>query len=115
MLHWTPIQMGKIMSELLPYRIGRRALKELKRIRKSDQVLYKKIDAAIMSIRENPYVGEMKKGDLNGYYGFDVTHVGTNYEICYALEEDAQGNIVVIILIGPRENFYAELKRYLGL
>lgn len=103
------------MSELLPYRLGKRAIKELKKIRKSDQALYKKMEVAILSIRENPFIGEAKKGDLKGFYCLDVTHVGTNYELCYALEEDEQGNVVIVLLIGPRENFYPELKRYLGL
>lgn len=98
------------MSELLPYRLGRRAVKELKKIRKSDHVLYKKMEAAIVSIRENPFIGDAKKGDLKGYYCLDVMHIGTNYELCYALEEDE-----IIILIGPRENFYPELRRYLRL
>ena len=103
------------MSELLPYRIGKRAGKELKKIRTSDVNLYRKINNAIESIRENPMIGEAKKGDLKGYFCVDLNHMGTNYELCYALEEDENGEIVIIVLMGPRENFYPQLKRYLEL
>jgi len=66
---------------------------------------------AIKKISENPYIGEMKKGDLSGIYGLDVRYDGINYEIAYLIEE-IEGKIVVIILAGTRENFYEELKRY---
>lgn len=103
------------MNDLLRYRISKRAIKELKKIRKSDSTLYTKIESAINSIRENPLVGEMKKGDLKGYYCLDVVHRKINYEICYTMEKDENGELVLVVLMGPRENFYPELKRYLGI
>ncbi|OIJ21760.1 hypothetical protein BKP45_03415 [Anaerobacillus alkalidiazotrophicus] len=103
------------MSKLLPYKIGERAAKQLKKIRKTDRVLFKKIEAAITSIRLDPRVGEPKKGDLKGYSSLDINHLRTNYELCYTLEVDESGNVVLIIMIGPRENFYEDLKRYLNL
>jgi len=103
------------MTSALPYKLGKRAAKELKSIRKSDRVLFDKINVSIQSIRENPLIGEAKKGDLKGYFCLDVKHMGVNYELCYTLEEDENGNIVVVVLMGPRENFYPVLKRYLGL
>lgn len=102
-------------KDLLPFQLSPRAGKRLKKIKKSDQPLYRKINAAIDSIRTDPDVGEAKKGDLKGYSCLDVHHTGTNYEICYALRENEEGELIVIILLGPRENFYPELKRYLGL
>lgn len=65
---------------------------------------------SIRQIAENPYIGEMKKGDLTGIYGLDVRYDGVNYEIAYLIEE-VEVKIVVIILAGTRENFYEELKR----
>ena len=61
------------------------------------------------------FIGEVKKGDLKGYFCVDLNHLGTNYELCYTLEEDEDGQLVLIILMGPRENFYPELKRYLSI
>lgn len=100
---------------VLPFQLSKRAGKELKKIKKSDQNLYRKMEEAITSIRIDPDIGEAKKGDLKGYSCLDVHHRGTNYELCYAIREDEKGELILIILLGPRENFYPELKRYLGL
>lgn len=69
----------------------------------------------INSICGNPFVGEAKKGDLKGYFCVDINHIGTNYELCYTLEEDDNGDMILIVLMGSRENFYEQLKRYLEL
>lgn len=45
-----------------------------------------KMDAAIQKIRRNPCVDEAKKGNLKGYFCFDINHAGTNYELSYGLE-----------------------------
>lgn len=91
----------------------RRAGKELKRIRNSDRRLFKKFEEAINEIRLDPYCGEAKRGDLKGFYSLDIYPQNANYELCYKIQEDEQGNLIVIILIGSRENFYDQLKRYL--
>lgn len=101
------------MSNLLPFKLTKRAAKELKKIRKTDRHLFIKIDEAIQTIRENPYAGEAKKGDLKGYFCMDIHHMRTNYELCYGLEEDENGKLILIVLMGPRENFYDQIKRYL--
>ncbi|MED3982373.1 type II toxin-antitoxin system RelE/ParE family toxin [Priestia megaterium] len=103
------------MTSVLPYKLRKRAAKELKRIRESDKALYNKMNVAIQSIQRDPLIGGAKKGDLKGYFCLDVKHMGINYELCYTLEQDENGNIVVVVLMGPRENFYPTLKRYLGL
>lgn len=68
---------------------------------------------AITAIRLDPTIGEQKTGDLSGTLGYNVFYKGTNYEIAYRLEENEDGEIIVVILAGSRENFYEELKRYL--
>ncbi|MFC5402675.1 type II toxin-antitoxin system RelE/ParE family toxin [Cohnella soli] len=67
---------------------------------------------AILEIRTDPTIGEMKTGDLSGVLGYNVYDRGTNYEIAYRIEENADGELVVVILAGSRENFYEDLKRY---
>ena len=52
---------------------------------------------------------------MKGYSCLDAHHRGTNYEICYTVEENEEEELVLVVLLGPRENFYPELKRYLGL
>jgi mRNA interferase RelE/StbE len=68
---------------------------------------------AIQEIRNDPSIGEQKLGDLAGISAYDVSYKGTNYEIAYRVEENDDGELVVVILAGSRENFYEELKRYL--
>ncbi len=63
-------------------------------------------------LSSDPYIGELKTGDLAGVYGYDVNYSKTNYEIAYRIYEE-DDKIVVVILAGTRENFYNELKRYM--
>ena len=84
-----------------------------KKLGKQDKKLQLKFKAAIQSILEKPTTGVAKTGDLSGVYGYDIYHQGTNYEIAYYVEEDQDGNLIVVILAGTRENFYDELKRYI--
>lgn len=67
---------------------------------------------ALQSISEDPFAGDEKKGDLAGIYGWDVHYARTNYEIAYRIY-DEDGQLVVVVLAGTRENFYAQLKRYI--
>ncbi|MEW4371113.1 type II toxin-antitoxin system RelE/ParE family toxin [Paenibacillus kandeliae] len=68
---------------------------------------------AIQTIRTNPYAGKLKTGDLAGIRGYDIYYQGTNYELAYRIEENDDGELIVVILAGTRENFYEQLKRYM--
>lgn len=67
----------------------------------------------IQEIRLDPYIGELKTGDLAGIYCCDIKYNGTNYELAYRLEENKHGELIVVIMAGTRETFYQELKRYI--
>lgn len=79
----------------------------------TEQPLRKAYLEAIQHIRNEPFSGDLKSGDLSGIYGYDVFYKGTNYEIAYRLEENEDGELIVVIMAGSRENFYEQLKRYL--
>ncbi|MBE1553171.1 type II toxin-antitoxin system RelE/ParE family toxin [Sporosarcina limicola] len=66
----------------------------------------------LLLIRENPYIGQPKRGNLSGIYGYDVNYRGINHEIAYTIHED-NGKLIVVLLAGTRENFYDELTRSL--
>lgn len=68
---------------------------------------------ALNKISADPYIGELKIGDLADVYCLDIYYNRTNYEIAYRIYED-DGQIIVVILAGTRENFYNELKRYMN-
>lgn len=84
--------------------------KYLKKVKK--KCLKKAFQEALERIGIDPYIGELKTGDLAGVYCYDIYYSKTNYELAYRIhEEDDQ--MVVVILAGTRENFYDELKRYM--
>lgn len=88
------------------------AISYIKKIK--EKPLKKKILSAIEEISLNPYdIGEPKKGDLTGVYGYDVKYKGSNYEMAYSIKENEDGELVIIILIGTRERFYESLKAYI--
>ena len=68
---------------------------------------------AIISLREDSSIGREKTGDLRGIFSLDLYWKGVNYEIAYRIYLDDDGEIILILLAGTRENFYTELKRYM--
>jgi len=78
-----------------------------------DKALKKAFKEAVIKIRKNPDIGQAKTGDLSGLYCLDLYYNRTNYEIAYRISKLENGDMVVIIMAGTRENFYKELKRYL--
>lgn len=68
---------------------------------------------AITAISADPDVGTAKTGDLAGIMGYDIYYQGTNYELAYRVEENDDGELVVVIMAGTRENFYTGLKKYM--
>ena len=88
--------------------IAERYFKKLK-----DKVLSRKFKETIQDIRNNPNIGDAKTGDLSGIFCLDINHNRTNYELAYRISRLENGDIVVIIMAGTRENFYKELKRHL--
>jgi len=86
------------------------AEKYLRKVKESG--LKKAFQEAIEKISSDPYIGEMKTGDLIGVYCYDIYYSKTNYELAYRIY-DENAYMVVVILAGTRENFYEELKRYM--
>lgn len=89
-------------------KIGRSAKKYIKKLK--EKALKKKFtDAIYEKIAKNPEVGNAKTGDLLGYYTYNFKHNSTQYRIAYSFNKD--GEIVIVILAGPHEGFYEQLKR----
>lgn len=82
----------------------------LKKIK--DKALKAAFQNTIDALLLDPLIGEAKTGDLAGVFCCDIYYNNTNYELAYTLIEK-NGETVVIILAGTRENFYQELKRYM--
>ena len=67
------------------------------------------LDEEIKKIAGNPLVGEEKKGDLRGVYVLKFKIKSIQYLLSYKMiKSDLE-----LIMIGPHENYYRDLKGYL--
>jgi len=71
----------------------------------------KALDNAVLSILENPFVGEAKKGDLEGVYILKYKMKTQLWLLAYTIELDES---LTLRLVGQHENFYKTLKRNSG-
>ena len=67
------------------------------------------LDKQVKVIVENPSIGEEKKGDLQGVFVHKFKIKNTQYLLSYRFA----GNNLELIMIGPHENYYRDLKSYL--
>jgi len=80
--------------------------RKVKKIAKQEK---KALDKQILKIAENPSVGAEKKGDLRGVYVHKFKIKNTQYLLSYRFA----GADLELIMIGPHENYYRDLKNYL--
>jgi len=80
-----------------------------KRVKRFSEIEKSVLDQEIEKIMQNPSVGEEKTGDLRGVY----VHKFRIKTIQYLLSYRMIGNDLELIMIGPHENYYRELKNYL--
>lgn len=79
--------------------------KEIKRLDKS---LLNSLIVILEDIAEHPKNGEPLRGDLSHLRKWSFNHLGIEYRIAYQINDD---RIEVLVLkVGTRENFYADLK-----
>ena len=69
------------------------------------------VDESVKRIVADPLVGEPKVGALKGVRVFKLK-VQT-LQLLLAYQFDAKRNIVEVLDVGPHENFYRELQKYL--
>jgi mRNA interferase RelE/StbE len=85
----------------------------MKAQRKLDRPLREKIMAALTRIAALPeQVGEALRSPLQGTYSHHFTYHGKEFRIAYQVL--AQQATVIVLLIGPHENFYRQLKQVLS-
>ncbi|MDI6792779.1 MAG: type II toxin-antitoxin system RelE/ParE family toxin [bacterium] len=81
------------------------------RKKKLPKNLLERFNQEIDKICTDPYIGESKSGDLKGVYVHKFNAFGLLYLIAYLID-DAEREIY-IAAIGPHENFYRDLKKFL--
>ncbi len=67
------------------------------------------LDREIRKLAENPFLGEAKKGDLRGVFVHKFKLKTTQYLLAYR----KAGEDLELVMIGPYENYYRDLKQYL--
>ncbi|MCP4352141.1 MAG: type II toxin-antitoxin system RelE/ParE family toxin [Desulfobacterales bacterium] len=67
------------------------------------------LDKHIREITENPSVGIEKKGDLTSVF----VHKFKIRNVLYLLAYRFVGDDLELVMIGPHENYYRDLKQYL--
>ena len=82
-----------------------------KDLRKLPKNIQSKIDGIFFLLSENPFLGEGLAGEFLGYYSYHFKNQKTEYRIIYNIK--AKELIVLIVLVGTRENIYKQLKRRL--
>ena len=80
-----------------------------KKVKKFNKTEKNTLDSQILKIVENPLIGVEKKGDLRGVY----IHKFKLKTIKYLLSYRFSGEDLELIMIGPHENYYRDLKNYL--
>jgi hypothetical protein len=77
-------------------------------VKKQNRVFQLVIEDEAEKIRDNPDIGDVKKGDLTGFLVHKFVFQKQEYLIAYTSEKDC----IIYYMIGTHENFYRELKRY---
>ena len=70
------------------------------------------VDQAVRDLADSPNLGEEKRGDLAGYFVYKFKLNNQETLLAYALRPDKfKPTSVILMAVGPHENFYTQLKR----
>ena len=67
------------------------------------------LDQEVRRISQNPSIGDEKKGDLTGIFVHKIKIKTTQYLLAYR----TVGQDLELVMIGPHENYYRDIKQYL--
>jgi len=80
--------------------------KQKKKLHKQD---IKDLDTAVRAIRDNPAIGDMKVGDLQGIQVYKYKSKNPQTLLAYKVLDST----LFLYTFGSHENFYRDLKKYL--
>ena len=80
-----------------------------KKVKKMSRPEKDSLDREIRKISVDPGIGEEKKGDLRGVFVHKFKLQTTQYLLAYR----KVGLDLELVVIGPHENYYRDLKQYL--
>jgi mRNA-degrading endonuclease RelE of RelBE toxin-antitoxin system len=79
--------------------------RKAKKLNKQEKLI---LDDQIRILLTNPSAGDEKKGDLKGIHVHKFKLVTTQYLLAYRYSDD----VLELIMLGPHENYYRDLKLY---
>jgi len=79
---------------------------KVKKLRKTQKLL---LDQQIKRIVEDPNIGTEKKGDLRGIFIHKFKIKTIQYLLAYRIVDEN----LELITIGPHQNYYRDLKKYI--
>jgi mRNA-degrading endonuclease RelE of RelBE toxin-antitoxin system len=68
----------------------------------------KALDKAVRALAERPSLGEAKVGDLAGIYIYKFKIENLEWLLAYRIQSKSN---LTLLVVGPHENFYRDLKR----
>jgi len=80
-----------------------------RKVKKFTKPQKNKLDDEIRKIVKNPSIGSEKKGDLRGVFVHKLKIHTLQYLLAYRFNKET----LELIMIGPHENYYRDLKSYL--
>ena len=99
------------MNHSQPY--SQKAYPKYNRIKKKfPPFLREKLNEAEDKISTDPSVGEEKRGDLKGIRVYKFKAFDQENLLAYQVDKDKKE--VIFVAVGGHENFYRDLKQYLG-
>ena len=81
-----------------------------KKVKKFNEKEKDELDNEIKQIIQNPLIGTEKKGDLRGVFVYKFNLQNQMYLLSYRFIKEES---LELIMIGPHENYYRDLKSYL--
>lgn len=82
-----------------------------KKVKKFNEKEKYELDNEIKQIIQNPLIGTEKKGDLRGVFVHKFNLQNQLYLLSYRFIKEES---LELIMIGPHENYYRDLKTYLN-
>ncbi len=89
--------------KIIQSRLFERKVKKLSKLQKSQ------LDDVIRKIVNNPSIGDQKKGDLKMVYIYKFMIDQNMFLLAYSYNSE----MIELIMLGPHENYYRDLKNFL--
>jgi len=86
--------------------------KPARQIKRFDFQIRKIVKEQVDKLTKNPHQYPFLSGPLSSLRKMDISTPSGQYRVAFSTDEREQ--VVGIIFVGPRENFYKELQRYLS-